>query len=660
MLIKVSLNYHRIHLPLRDDYLSIQIMKVLKILSFFLAVSVSHFCYAQFPGGVSANLRGWYNGNLGVTLTGGVVSQWSDQSGNNLNATQATATSRPTQNTSGFNYNTMLTFDGQDNFLNVTDLIATGATGVSAFAVARQAGTGQDTWGCVILGQANGPAWTGGGYGLTALNAGNTSFGFWVRDYSANFVARATTLSVPALMSGVWNGTTANNVQYFQDGTSQGVDAYNPGSVGDNGNTYIGTGFGSGSQYCFYGDIAELIIYNTGLTAANASKVNSYLAIKYGITLSSAYVNTAGTTIFNTAAPYNTNIMGIGREDNNILVQKQARNYDDSTRLYISALAASNSANAGVFANNVSYVMTGANTGKLAGIKTEKPASIFSRLGREWMVTNTNFPSTFNMDIKLSTASALGSILPSDLRLLVDDDGDFSNATVYAAGGGLTFSYSNPVITVLGIGTAMIAAGTTSYITIASAAGTTPLPIELLNFKASVCNNQVCLDWQTATEKNNDHFEVVRSTDGINWEVIKEVKGGGNSLGTLSYSELDQDPASGISYYRVHQYDSDQKSTSSPIVTIEFENSFSSDLKIYPNPFDEYVIAELPTRGTYDLLITNGIGETMSDNITITKIKKGMYKINTSLLPAATYYLRIKNSAESNYGQNVVKILIKH
>ncbi len=44
-------------------------------------------------------------------------------------------------------------------------------------------------------------------------------------------------LSVPSLMSGVWNGTTANNIQYFQDGISQGTDPYNPGSVGDNGNT---------------------------------------------------------------------------------------------------------------------------------------------------------------------------------------------------------------------------------------------------------------------------------------------------------------------------------------------------------------------------------------------------------------------------------------
>ena len=632
-------------------------MKILKIYCILFLCSVSY--YAQYPGGVSANLRGWYNGNLGVTITSGAVSQWNDQSGNGFNATQGTATSRPTQNTNGFNYNSMVTFDGQDNFLNVADLMTTGATGVSAFAVARQTGTGNDTWGCVILGQANGPAWTGGGYGLTALNAGNTSFGFWVRDYSANVVAKTTTLPVPTLMSGVWNGTTANNVQYFEDGTSQGTDAYTPGSVGDNGNTYIGTGFGTGTQYCFYGDIAEIAVYNTGLSTANANKVNSYLALKYGITLATNYVNTAGTSIFTIASPYTTNIIGIGREDNNLLTQKQSHNYDDSVRVYISALAASNSANAGSFASNVSYVITGANTGRLVGIKTEKPASIFSRLEREWKVSNTNFSSTFNMDVKLSSSANLGSISISDLRLLVDDDGDFTNATVYAAGGGLSFTYSNPVITVTGISTSMIAAGTTSYITVASASGATPLPIKLVNFGASACNNNVCLDWETASEKNNDYFEIVRSKNGENWEKIKEVKGAGTSAEKHSYTALDQSPITGLSYYRIYQYDSNEQSSFSPIVSVEVEPTIVSKLKIYPNPSNEFVIVETSLSEPFRFSLSNYIGENIDNNLSVLSFDNGTYKIETSLLPEGIYYLQLINSTTNNYLHECAKLIVK-
>jgi len=552
----------------------------------------------------------------------------------------------------------MLTFNGQDNFLNVPDLVAGTATGISVFGVARQTGTGNDTWGCVILGQANSTAWTGGGYGLTALNSGNTSFGFWVRDYATNFVANATTLSAPTLMSGIWNGTTANSVQYFQDGTTEGTDAYTPGSVGDNGSTYIGAGLGSGTQYCFYGDIAEVIVYNTGLSATNVNKVNSYLALKYGITLSTSYVNTSGTTIFTTAAPYNNNIIGIGREDNNLLNQKQSHNYDDSVRVYISSLAASNSANAGSFANNVSYVIMGANTGKLAGIAMEKPGSVFSRLSREWLVTNTNFSSTFNMDIKLSSAAALGSVNISDLRLLVDDDGDFSNAITYAAGGGLSFSYSSPVITVTGIGNTHIASGATRYITIASAAGTTPLPVELLRFEALECNGMVCLDWETASEKNNEHFDIERSANGETWETVTSVKGAGNSLIKHVYSGLDHSPLPGISYYQLHQYDLDHKSSYSPVVSIDMRSKTELLLKVYPNPSNTFILIEGAGNEPGGISMVNSLGENL--NVDLSSVGNGLYKMETLSLPEGIYYLQLINPTANNIHKEGVKLIIRH
>ena len=56
-----------------------------------------------------------------------------------------------------------------------------------------------------------------------------------------------------------------------------------------------------------------------------------------------------------------------------------------------------------------------------------------------------------------------------------------------------------------------------------------PLPVELLNFEAQAVNNEyVQLDWSTATEINNDGFEVLRSTDGVNFERIAWVDGNGN------------------------------------------------------------------------------------------------------------------------------------
>lgn len=56
------------------------------------------------------------------------------------------------------------------------------------------------------------------------------------------------------------------------------------------------------------------------------------------------------------------------------------------------------------------------------------------------------------------------------------------------------------------------------------------LPIELLEFTAkSDLNNSVALEWTTASEVNNDYFELQKSNDGVNFETFAKVKSKGNS-----------------------------------------------------------------------------------------------------------------------------------
>lgn len=559
-------------------------MRLITLLFIFLLSSP--FSFAQSPGGVSGNLRGWFDASTGVTLTGGAVSAWTDRSAIG-NASQTTAGERPLQTTSAINYNTALTFDGTNDNLDLADRMASASTGVSAYAVARQTNTTRDSWGSVLNGQANGPLWTGGGYGLVALNVGSTNHGFYTRDYNTKGVSFAVTNGTTTLMSGTWNGTTASRVEAFKNGSSAGTVAYAPGSVGDAGSTWIGSGDGSAGNWCFYGDIAEVIVYDIGNSSINNNKIMSYLAVKYGITLGINYTSASGTTIYAPAASYNNNIIGIGREDASGLTQKQSKNENDSVRVYISTLAASNSANGGSFASNVSFIMMGANTGKLSAIRTEKPASIFSRLEREWQITNTNFGSTFNVDIKLNSIAALASVSTSDLRLLVDDDGNFSNATVYSSADGLTFSYSNPLVTISGINTTMIPSGTTKYITLASIAATTPLPVELLNFAGQSCEKSVCLTWQTASEKNNDYFDVERSSDGINFELLRTVDSksqNGNSIQPLTYQITDSNPTNGINYYRLKQVDFSKENNYSNTIYITPYTAKNISFSIFPNP----------------------------------------------------------------------------
>lgn len=96
--------------------------------------------------------------------------------------------------------------------------------------------------------------------------------------------------------------------------------------------------------------------------------------------------------------------------------------------------------------------------------------------------------------------------------------------------------------------------------------GCSTLPIELISFDGHLYNGDVVLEWQTATEHNNDYFIIERSYDGEIWNKIKEVDAAGNSTITLSYLVVDEDAKTGINYYRLTQVDFDgQYETFSPI-----------------------------------------------------------------------------------------------
>jgi hypothetical protein len=68
-----------------------------------------------------------------------------------------------------------------------------------------------------------------------------------------------------------------------------------------------------------------------------------------------------------------------------------------------------------------------------------------------------------------------------------------------------------------------------------------PLPVTLLDFTASVSDGVVHLNWVTATEVNNDYFTVERSRDASNFEAFTTVAGAGNSNQRIFYSASDTD-----------------------------------------------------------------------------------------------------------------------
>ena len=81
------------------------------------------------------------------------------------------------------------------------------------------------------------------------------------------------------------------------------------------------------------------------------------------------------------------------------------------------------------------------------------------------------------------------------------------------------------------------------------------LPVELISFTGSNVNGKVLLEWKTATELNNNGFEVQRKAAGSEFATIGFVKGQGTTTNQNEYSYIDKDLVDGKYFYRLKQID---------------------------------------------------------------------------------------------------------
>ncbi|MBL7914124.1 MAG: T9SS type A sorting domain-containing protein [Bacteroidia bacterium] len=110
-----------------------------------------------------------------------------------------------------------------------------------------------------------------------------------------------------------------------------------------------------------------------------------------------------------------------------------------------------------------------------------------------------------------------------------------------------------------------------------------PLPVELLSFDAKAQSGVVKLDWITASEINNDYFTVERSRNGYDFSDLLTVDGNGTTTSVSNYTAYDEQPYSGVNYYRLRQTDFDGRSSHSEIKVVSFIKA--GVVSLFPNPF---------------------------------------------------------------------------
>lgn len=115
-------------------------------------------------------------------------------------------------------------------------------------------------------------------------------------------------------------------------------------------------------------------------------------------------------------------------------------------------------------------------------------------------------------------------------------------------------------------------------------------PAEMDRFDAwKEAKGQVRLKWNTRSEFNNDRFEVQRSADGFSYETIEVIAGQWNTVEPTDYAYLDKQALPGINYYRLVQFDNNDRTQYSSVREVEFETSVESttgnwEVSYYPNP----------------------------------------------------------------------------
>lgn len=391
----------------------------------------SYFTFAQAPvyapGGVSgASL--WLRADKEAAADGqGQLTGWNDQTGTN----HFTVHGEPVYKAEAANFNPAVAFNNTTKPAQNPNQYLLGDTAITyqdGFAVFKlRDGT--------IVGSA---APRPGGYGAAVFSkwgnlyvgngAGGTYRGFPFNDASRYYLA-GFDAAAPIGAQGTLNGTAQ---------TVTGNNSFNRIDF----TPVIGGTFGGGSpnNWSHYkGELAEAVLFPASTSAEEKQRIQSYLALKYGMTLNggqSDYMAANGSDKMWTAganAGYGSRITGIGRDDASGLLQKQSKSQSQDALVTIAlgdAVKASNAENMNAFSANSSFFVFGDNNGtnKFEASVEESAGHTLKQWNREFKVEKTNWQDR-SITLKLDVTNESPAV-----RYYLIIDGVNSGITLDAAG----------------------------------------------------------------------------------------------------------------------------------------------------------------------------------------------------------------------------------
>jgi len=362
---------------------------------------------------ISAGHVLWLRADIGLS-----ASTWLDQAGT---AQNATANNSPTINANGLNFNPTAVLNGTNQDYQITNGIF-GSTANNAYSSLWIYGVGTRTSGTTDANLFSHNVDGANVISLVAPDGSNLSFnpGVGGNTLTAAYGSANGTFNI-------WNGGFDTNdtapsgslTTIYRDGQQLATNNTSGTFGGDNGDAFIGSL--NGGTY-MTGEIAEIMVYTSVPSSIRQQQIQSYLAIKYGVTLDMTdndasitegdYILEDLTTVVwdeSSSSTYHNDVAGIGRDDNMLLTQKQSKsiNSDAVITIGLSSIAANNSSNSGAINSNKSFLVWGNNNATLTNSSTKTLICAPEvQLDRVWKIIETGTIGTVQIAMTEATVGS--------------------------------------------------------------------------------------------------------------------------------------------------------------------------------------------------------------------------------------------------------------
>ncbi|MFK7926070.1 MAG: lamin tail domain-containing protein [Bacteroidia bacterium] len=359
------------------------------------------------PAKIHDGLQLWLQADID-TADGSSIASWADNSGLGYTATQTNLAKQGIYKDDQINGHAVIRFDGANDWYKINQIATTLSDSATVFVLFKPS------------------TQSGDGYYLSSHFGGSNRLKFGHRSNGELIYDD----DVPSLQIGDFKEKTSlTSFSIFPDLKVQGYvngtagQAWNGGFISTGadraslGQEFDGSGNDNQTSNHWAGDLAELIVYDRILSIEERQQMESYLAIKYGLSIP---VDQHQYYAYNSHPEHQ---VGLGLDIGACLLQTSSQSEEAASVLRL---------NMPEDLNPNEFLVMGSNgaSAQFADALLDVPAGIAERMNRSWRVSETGEVGRINLGL-----DTLGLSWPQDISMwviLVDDDGDFTDAIVYS------------------------------------------------------------------------------------------------------------------------------------------------------------------------------------------------------------------------------------